>query len=54
VVDHLDACPGAAGNCEATLIEHVRDRLSDSLSMRSIGRRLAEFHDLQAVLATTT
>jgi hypothetical protein len=42
----------SARNSEAALIEHVRDRVNDYLSMRSIERLLAEFHDLQAELAT--
>jgi hypothetical protein len=43
----------SARNSEAALIEHVRDRVNDYLSMRCIERMLAEFHELQDLLATT-
>ncbi|MDG5977284.1 hypothetical protein H010_18635 [Hydrogenophaga taeniospiralis CCUG 15921] len=42
----------SARHSEAALIEHVRGRVNDYLSIRCIERMLAEFHDLQAVLAT--
>ena len=42
----------SARNSEAALIEHVRERVNDYLSSRCIERLLAEFDELQTVLAT--
>lgn len=35
------------------LIEHVQNRVNDCLSMRCIERMLADFHEVQDLLATT-
>ncbi len=42
----------SARNSEAALIEHVRERVNHYLSIHCIERMLAEFDELQAVLAT--